>query len=35
MKKKILYTIGDSFVFRGFDYTSWSSLLSKKLDWVD
>ena len=35
MKKKILYTIGDSFVFRGFDYTSWSSLLSKSLDWVD
>jgi len=35
MKKKILYTIGDSFVFRGFNYTSWSSLLSERLDWVD
>tara|TARA_B100001778_G_scaffold280526_1_gene245278 strand:+ start:822 stop:1583 length:762 start_codon:yes stop_codon:yes gene_type:complete len=35
MNRKILYTIGDSFVFRGFDYKSWTSYLSDSLGWVD
>ena len=35
MNRKILYTIGDSFVFRGFDYKSWTSYLSDRLGWVD
>ena len=32
---KVLYTIGDSFVFRGPEYTTWSSFLSDKLNYVD
>jgi hypothetical protein len=32
---KILYSIGDSFVFRGYEYTTWSHFLSDKLGWID
>ena len=35
MNKKILYSIGDSFVYRGPKYTTWSNFLSDKLGWVD
>ena len=31
----ILYTIGDSFVFRGPQYTTWSKLLANKLNYID
>ena len=30
----ILYTIGDSFVFRGPQYTTWSKLLANKLNYI-
>ncbi len=32
---KILYTIGDSYVYRGPQYTTWSSMLSKKINYID
>jgi hypothetical protein len=32
---KVLYTVGDSFVFRGTQHTTWSSFLSDKLNYVD
>ena len=32
---KVLYTIGDSFVYRGPTYTTWSHFLSDKLNYVD
>lgn len=32
---KILYSIGDSFVYRGPEYTTWSSMLSDKLNYID
>jgi hypothetical protein len=32
---KVLYSIGDSFVFRGPNYTTWSNFLSDKLGWID
>ena len=32
---KVLYTVGDSFVFRGPEHTTWSSFLSDKLNYVD
>ena len=32
---KILYSIGDSFVYRGSKHTTWSNFLSDKLGWID
>ena len=32
---KVLYTIGDSFVYRGQEYSSWSHFLSGKLNYID
>ena len=35
MNKKILYSIGDSFVFSGTENSTWSNFLSDKLGWID
>jgi hypothetical protein len=35
VNKKILYSIGDSFVYRGPKYTTWSSMLADKLNYID
>lgn len=32
---RVLYTIGDSFVYRGPQYTTWSSILAKNLNYID
>jgi len=35
VNKKILYSIGDSFIYRGPKYTTWSSMLADKLNYID